>query len=417
MEGERRRRNAWVALLLLLLLVALLLLRCRCAEREPVATERAAGAATTPPARPAEAPPGAEEPAEVLGPATLAAPPEVRAGARFTVHWTGPDNAGDFVTIVPAGAADAAFASYRETKEGAELELVAPVEHGACELRYVTGRSHTVLARSPLAVTAAAATLAAPQAIELGKPVTIAWTGPDDPGDYVTIVMQGAPDEEYGDYAETARGSPLSVTAPATPGAAEVRYVTGQGRRVLARAPLRILDAEVSLSAPDEALAGATISVAWTGPDNAGDYVTIVAPGAGDTQYGNYAETRAGSPLSLLMPVAEGEHELRYVAGQGRVLARRSIRLVPAQVTLAAPDQVAAGGSFTVAWTGPAHSGDYLTIVPAGADDAQYGSYSDVSAGSPAELTAPKEAGDAEVRYVAGQGRKVLARRPIAVTP
>ena len=82
-----------------------------------------------------------------------------------------------------------------------------------------------------------------------------------------------------------------------------------------------------------------------------------------------------------------------------------------------APDEIAAGGSFEVEWTGPAHSGDYVTIVPAGASDADYRSYSDVSAGSPAKLTAPKEPGDAEIRYVAAQGRKVLERRAIRVTP
>ena len=289
---------------------------------------------------------------------------------------------------------------------------------GACEVRYVTGGSRTVLARAPLAVTAAQASLEAPAEIVLGKPVTIAWSGPDDPGDYVTIVMQGTPDAVYGNYTETKQGSPLRVTAPVTPGEAEVRYITGQGNRVLARRPLRLLPAEVSLSAPDEAPAGATISVAWSGPDNAGDYVTVVVPGAREADYGSYRETREGSPLTLLMPVEEGEHELRYVTGQDRrVLARRTIRLRVPAATLSAPDQIAAGAAFTLEWTGPGYSGDYLTIVPAGAADAQYGSYSDVSAGSPATLSAPKEPGDAELRYVAGQGRKVLARRPIRVTP
>lgn len=417
MQGERRRRSAWAALVLLLLLVVLLVVRCRCAQREPVAPERVSGDASTAPTSSGEAPRGADEPGKVLGPATLSAPTEVRAGATFAVSWTGPDNPKDYVTIVSADAADAQYGSYRETREGQDVELVAPVVPGACEVRYVTGSSRTVLARVPLSVTPAEASLEAPAEIVLGKPVTIAWSGPDDPGDYVTIVMQGTPDAGYGNYAETKQGSPLNVTAPATPGEAEVRYVTGQDHRVLARRPLRVLPAQVSLSAPDEAAGGATISVAWTGPDNAGDYVTVVEPGARDADYGNYRETREGSPLALLMPVEEGEHELRYVSGQGRrVLGRRTVLLHVPTATLSATDEVAAGASFTVEWTGPAYSGDYLTIVPADAADARYGSYSDVSAGSPVTLSAPKEPGDAEVRYVAGQGRKVLARRPIRVT-
>lgn len=418
MERERRRRTAWVVLLLLLLLVVALILMRSCAQRAPAPPDdRTAGAGTTAQAPPGEAPRAAGREAEVLGPATLSAPAEVRAGAKFTVTWTGPDNPKDYVTIVSKDAKDAEYGSYRETKEGHEVELAAPVVPGACEVRYVTGGSRTVLARTPVVVTAAEATLDAPKGIVLGTPVTIAWSGPDDPGDYVTIVMEGTPDHVHGNYAETRHGSPLDVTAPTTPGDAEVRYVTGKGHRVLARRPLKILPAEVSLSAPDEAVGGTTISVEWTGPDNKGDYVTIVLPGARDADYGNYRETREGSPLSLLMPVEEGERELRYVTGQDRrVLARRTIRLRIPAATLSGPEEVAAGAAFTVEWTGPAYSGDYVTIVPKGADDAKYGSYSDVNAGSPAKLLAPKEAGDAELRYVASQGRKVLARRPIRVT-
>jgi Ca-activated chloride channel homolog len=418
MERERRRSTAWIALLLLLLLVIALLLMRSCAQREPAPPDdRTPGAGSTAHAPSGEAPRAAGQEAEVLGPATLTAPAEVRAGATFVVKWTGPDNPKDYVTIASKDAKDAEYGSYRETKEGHEVELVAPVVPGACEVRYVTGGSRTVLARTSIVVTAAEATLEAPKEIVLGKPVTIAWTGPNDPGDYVTIVMQGTPDDVHDNYAETKQGSPLSVTAPTTPGEAEVRYVTGKGHRVLARRPLKILPAEVSLSAPDEAKGGATISVAWTGPDNKGDYVTVVMPGARDADYGNYRETREGSPLTLLMPVEDGEHELRYVSGQDRrVLGRRTIRLKVPMATLSGPDEVAAGAAFTVEWTGPAYSGDYLTIVPKGAEDAKYGSYSDVNAGSPAKLFAPKEAGDAELRYVASQGKKVLARRPIRVT-
>ncbi len=419
MERERRRRNAWVALLLLLLLLVVALFFMRsCAKRATAPPDdRTAGAGSAAQAPGGEAPPAAKPPAEVLGPATIAAPAEVRAGAKFVVQWTGPDNPKDYVTIVSKDAKDQEYGSYRETKEGHEVELVAPVVPGACEVRYVTGGSRTVLARSPLVVTAAEATLEAPEGIVLGKPVTITWSGPDDPGDYVTIVMRGTPDHVHGNYTETKHGSPLDVTAPTTPGEAEVRYVTGKGHRVLARRPLKILPAEVSLSAPDEAMGGATISVEWTGPDNKGDYLTVVSPGARDADYGNYRETREGSPLELLMPVEDGEHELRYVTGQDRkVLGRRTIRLRVPEATLTGPDEVAAGAAFTVEWTGPAYARDYVTIVPAGADDAKYGSYADVSGGSPAKLTAPEEAGDMELRYVAGQGRKVLARRPIRVT-
>lgn len=83
-----------------------------------------AGPAVSPvPAReaPSQAPsrrPSAAEPDEVLTPATVTAPERVSAGAEFSVAWTGPDNRGDYVTIVRSEAPPAAYASYVETKSG-----------------------------------------------------------------------------------------------------------------------------------------------------------------------------------------------------------------------------------------------------------------------------------------------------------
>ena len=71
--------------------------------------------------------------------------------------------------------------------------------------------------------------------------VTVTWVGPDNPGDYLTVVARGTEDGQYGNYTNTNNGSPLALTAPKDPGDAELRYMTGQGGKVLARRPIRIV--------------------------------------------------------------------------------------------------------------------------------------------------------------------------------
>jgi hypothetical protein len=422
MAQNSRRRNILIAVAVIIL-AALLLLLTRCIREKPTPTPQdsrlAAPAAPTPPrAEPPAEIPSPQEPGEVLGAATLTAPAQLAAGAPFSVAWTGPDNRADFITIVRADAPDDAHGHYRETLHGATVELTAPIDPGAHEVRYVTGRSRTVLARLPVEVLAAAATLDAPAEVTLGSPIQNAWTGPSNEGDYITIVPSDAPDEQYGSYTETTKGSPLTLTAPTTAGDAELRYVSGQGRRVLARRPIRVAAAAVSLTAPADAIAGSTIEVIWTGPNNAGDYITVVAAATPDGQYGNYTDTSKGSPLGLLTPIMAGAAELRYMTGQGRrVLARRPITITAAEVTLSAPQSCAAGAAVSVTWTGPGHRGDYITVVPKGTPDGQYRAYTETSAGSPLSVTAPKEPGEAEVRYMTGQGNKVLARIPIQILP
>ncbi len=419
MAENHRRRNTLIAVVVLIIVIALLLVRCSC-QRPPKVTTPAVTtpSGSTEVGTATKTAPAVPEPNEVLTPATLTASQTVTAGAVCTVAWTGPDNRGDYVTIVKADASAIENGNYKETKLGKSLELTAPIDPGIYEIRYVTGRSHTILGRVPVKVLEAGATLDAAAEVILGAPFAIKWTGPNNKGDYVTIVAKDAPDAQYGSYADADKPSPQSLTAPTIAGDAELRYVTGQGKKVLARRPIRVIMPTVTLSGPPDAIAGTSIKVAWTGPNNAGDYITVVSAEIPDGQYGNYTATSNGSPLNLLVPIMAGAAELRYMTGSGsKVLARTSIKINAAEVTLAAPAAGAAGSSVSITWTGPNNPSDYITIVTKGTPDGQYADYTGTAKGSPLSVKLPNIAGDAEVRYMTGQGNKVLARIPIKVNP
>lgn len=421
--AENARRRHVTVIIVLLLLIALALLLPRCLPKKPVgpatpATNQAPVSTVPAASSPATSVPATTEPDEVLTPAIITAPERVVAGAAFTITWSGPDNRGDYVTIVPIDAPPAAFASYAETEKGKSLELTAPVTPGPHEVRYVTERSRTVLGRAPIEVIAAGATLDAPPEVVLGSKFEVTWTGPDNQGDYITIVPGDWPDDKYANYTNVREGSPLTLTAPTETGERELRYVTGQGHKVLARRAIRVIGAEVSLTAPADAIAGTTIAVTWTGPNNAGDYITVVPIGTPDGEYRNYTNTASGSPLNLQLPVMDGDAEIRYMTGQGgKVLARRAIKINAAVVTLAAPAEAKADSDVSITWTGPNNPGDYITIVPIATPDGEYRTYANTTAGSPLTVKAPKEPGEAEIRYMSGQGGRVLARIAIRIVP
>ncbi|MDQ8183776.1 hypothetical protein [Pelagicoccus sp. SDUM812005] len=330
-QTHRRRPLILGVLIVLLLFLLLLFVRCQRPSNETPTPPVDDSAESAPPASQAPAPePDSQAAEEVLDPATLQAPAEVSAGKRFSVDWTGPDNAKDYITIVRMDAADTAYGNYEETRQGSPLPLLAPIEAGEWELRYVADRSRTVLARRPLLVTENAVTLQAPDEVIAGSVVSVSWTGPDNKGDYLTFVPRSLPDGRYGNYAETRKGSPLEITAPIEPGDIELRYVTGQGAKVLGRFPLRVVPAEITLSAPSTARAGETIRVNWSGPDNKGDYLTLVPATLPDGQYQSYADTKTGQELTLTAPKAAGPAEIRYMSGQGaQVLKRVPILVLP----------------------------------------------------------------------------------------
>lgn len=363
------------------------------------------------PAKPTPPPP------EVITPVTIKAAPSVLVGAAFPVAWTGPDNAGDFITIVPKGTPDGDDGNLAYTRQGSPLQLTALVDPGEAELRYVAGRSHTVLARASIKLTEAAVTLTAAPEATAGATVSIAWKGPNNQGDYLTVVPKTTEDGGYAECANTTAGSPAKITAPMETGDAEIRYMSGQSRRVLGRRPIKILPADVTLAAHDEVVAGAAVEITWKGPNNRNDYLTVVAKTVPDGGRGAIAYTAQGSPLKVTAPGEVGAGEIRYMSGQGDlVLARRPINFVAAEVTLTAPDEAVAGSAVEVTWTGPNNQNDYLTIVGKAAPDGERGAIAYTGQGSPLKVTAPGDPGPGEIRYVRGLDDTVLARRALAIT-
>ncbi|NLT72043.1 MAG: VWA domain-containing protein [Verrucomicrobiaceae bacterium] len=354
--------------------------------------------------------------AVVAAEVTLNAAESVVAGAQVTVEWTGPDNKGDYITVVPKDLEDGKYAQYTYTREGSPLKVLVPIEAGDAEIRYMTGQGNKVLARIPLKLEAAEATLKAAESVVAGAQVTIEWTGPDNERDYITVVPKDLEDGKYAKYTYTSEGSPLKVLAPIAAGDAEIRYMTGQDNKVLARIPLKLEAAEVTLKAAESVVAGAEVTVEWTGPDNERDYITIVPKDLEDGNYAQYTYTSEGSPLKVLTPIEPGDTEIRYMTGQdNKVLARIPLKLEAAVVTLKAAESVVAGAEVTVEWTGPDNKRDYITVVPKDLADGEYAEYTYTSEGSPLKVSVPDAAGDAEIRYMTGQGNKVLARIPLRV--
>lgn len=348
--------------------------------------------------------------------ATLQGPREVPAGTEFQVHWEGPNRPGDFVTVVQKGAEAGSYTDYAYTRGGNPLTLRAPMSAGQFELRYTNDLARSILARAPLNVTPVEATVSGPAEIAAGERFEVTWSGPNRKGDYVTVVRENAPEGSYLSYRYTAEGNPITLVAPHEPGRYELRYNNEEGDDALARQALIVTAAVAALEAPAEVVAGSPLEVRWRGPDRPKDYITIVPKGAPPAQYGSYRYTRSGNPVVVTSPVVPGEYEVRYNSEAGRtVLATLPVKVTGIEASLTAPEAVEAGTHFEVNWSGPAYARDYITIVRPVAVEGAYLSYFDARKGTPGRLQAPNEPGRYELRYVLGDGPRVIGRRAIEV--
>src|SRR5690625_2437169 len=85
------------------------------------------------------------------------------------------------------------------------------------------------------------------------------------------------------------------------------------------------------------------------------------------------------------------------------------------EITLTAPEQVEIGADFRFSWSKTLDARDFITIVPAGADEGSYDAYIRAESNENGELTAPGDAGLYELRYVQSEGRQTLGSLPIEV--
>lgn len=350
--------------------------------------------------------------------ATVNGPASAAAGSEITINWTGPNNERDYVGFGVPGSD--AYLNYEYTRKGSPLKLTAPEKPGTYEIRYFLGAGNTIIARQTLTVTAVSATLSAPAQVAAGAKFKVSWTGPGNARDFITVVKAGTAERTYQDYVYTNKGSTLEFTAPDAAGAYELRYLTAGQYTTLARAPLTVGAVSATLKAPEQVAAGAGFQVAWTGPNNPRDFVTLVKAGAAEKTYERYEYTTKGAVLSFTAPDVPGQYELRYASGQQYLtLARAPVTITAVTGSLTAPASVVAGESFKVSWKGPDAPRNFITVVPKGARDGTYsGAYFYTTPKqNPGNLVAPLAPGAYEIRYSTAEKYLTLAKADLTVTP
>jgi len=177
----------------------------------------------------------------VEGSASIRAPTSAMAGATVEVEvLAATGNPDDYLTIVAAGAEEGSYLDYEFASEPGTYSLHAPDVAGEYEIRYITGGENVTLARQPLTLTEAVASVRAPAVVGPAEFFDVHWEGPDGDGDYVTIVPASTPEGEWGYSLNTSGGNPLTLESPEEPGEYEVRYVTGWSGLTLATWPLTV---------------------------------------------------------------------------------------------------------------------------------------------------------------------------------
>jgi len=171
-----------------------------------------------------------------------------------------------------------------------------------------------------------------------------------------------------------------------------------------------------TLDAPQQVTVGETFEVKWQGPNSRSDYICLATADPKDGHCLDHSYTEQGNPAKVAAKCDAGNFELRYVHGHsGKVLGKRVITVLPAQVELVVPAEADAASPVAVSWKGPGYQTDYIAISSPESPDHGYTAYTYTKEGNTLQVQAPSKPGTYEVRYYLGAGDKVLARKNIQI--
>lgn len=175
---------------------------------------------------------------------SLTAPERADFGAEVEVTWKGPGNDYDLISLYPVGAADngKAVGSTAILNKKNPVRVRVPEADGAYELRYVTSTSKRVLARRPLRVGGAAASLQAADRATAMTLLEVTWEGPGNDYDQIALFAADAADgaKPLAVAAILNGKNPVRLKLAEGEGSFELRYITTRDKTVLARRDLTI---------------------------------------------------------------------------------------------------------------------------------------------------------------------------------
>lgn len=253
--------------------------------------------------------------------ATVDAPDSVVAGAEYSVAWTGPANEFDFLrTINLQGEPMHRFESLGDAG-GEPVTLVAPVEPGEYEIRYVT-MSKNVLAQDTITVTESEATVLAPGSIDAGAFFEVEWTGPQNKIDRLRILDNNG--ERLNNFLFVEREDPslpATMTAPLDAGEYFIAY-DASSNRIVTKQAITVLPVTAMIDGPTRVAAGGEYQVTWFGPNYKGDSIyTFTSEGKDARQYVIFRDNNPLAPITLEAPKTPGKYELRYRLKGKKVIA------------------------------------------------------------------------------------------------
>ena len=203
---------------------------------------------------------------------------------------------------------------------------------------------------------------------------------------------------------------------PSVAGDYVLRFYDNEDRIVLAERPLKLIEAEIIITAPKEAGTGTEIDLSWIAPKNTEGKINLEITGEKPKFHSNpHYYTKNKKEVVMRMPSVAGDYVLRwYNLSDRKAVIEKPIKLVEEQITITVPDEVGTGTKLDITWDSPKTTEAKINLEPVG-EKPKYHSNPHIYTKKKSEGTmrTPSTAGDYILRWYNISDRKIVVEKNI----
>lgn len=233
-----------------------------------------------------------------------------------------------------------------------------------------------ILAESPITLTEAEVSLEVQEEIIKGSEAEVKINAPAGLDGYLYLYKAGVGSNKsitYSNVRESSDGIAYDNTKlrmPTTTGDYEIRWENSR-KEILASTTVKVIDAEISIDAPDEANAGTEIDVKIQAPEGLDGYIYLYAQGRDKhityslvrvNAFGDYETTK------IRLPGRSGNFELKWENSRKELLAEKKIKVIDVEITLKHADKAPVNTEVEVTLDAPDGLSGYIYLYAAGRD-------------------------------------------------
>ncbi len=352
---------------------------------------------------------------------TINAPDEAGAGTEIDLSWEAPKTAEAKITLEVAGEKPKFHSNphlYIKGKKEGSMRM--PSTAGDYILRWYNLSDRIIVTEKAIKLTEEVVTINAPDEAGAGTEIDLSWDAPKTAEAKITLEVAGEKPKFHSNPHLYIKGKKEgSIRMPATEGDYILRWYNLSDRKIVTERAIKVTAQKITITAPDEAIAGTEIELSWDASKGLDSYINLqLAEDKTNSNASPYVYTKKKTSDYLRLPSVAGDYVLRwYNRSDRKILAERPIKLTAANITLSAADEAIAGTETEISWEAPKGLDSFINIQPADEKPNYNAStYIYTKKKTSDYLRLPSTAGSYTLRWYNRGDRKALTERPIVLT-